>query len=131
MGGRGSSSGTSIKRNKYGSQYHTLFQSGNIKFVEANSRNVESLHETMTKNRVYVRVGSDNIIQILYYDSENKRKKTIDLKHNHNGMKPHVHHGYEHNEYDNEKGATRLTDKERKMVDKVYKLWDNYISNRG
>ena len=33
MGGRGASSGISTKGNKYGSQYHSVYESGNIKFV--------------------------------------------------------------------------------------------------
>ena len=38
MGGRGSSSGMSVKGRKYGSQYHTVLTDGNIKFVEKNDR---------------------------------------------------------------------------------------------
>lgn len=49
MGGRGASSGMSDHGNKYGSQYKALFQSGNIKFVQKNSRTAETLMETMTK----------------------------------------------------------------------------------
>lgn len=41
-------------------------------------------------------------------------------------MKPHVHHGYFHNENDNAKGATRLSDKEKNMVDLVMKEWYNF-----
>lgn len=33
MGGRGASSGMSDEGNKYGSQYHTVLESENIKFV--------------------------------------------------------------------------------------------------
>lgn len=43
MGGRGASSGMSVKGNKYGSQYHAVMKSGNILFVEQNSRDSESL----------------------------------------------------------------------------------------
>ncbi len=41
-------------------------------------------------------------------------------------MKPHTHHGYEHNENDGKKGAANLTTKEKKMVEKVKKIWYNY-----
>ena len=78
MGGRGSSSGMSVKGRKYGSQYHTVLTDRNIKFVQKNDRTSESLMETMTKGRVYVVVGEDDILQIIYLDSENRRKKTID-----------------------------------------------------
>jgi hypothetical protein len=56
MGGRGASSGISKKRNVYGSQFHAVkdsngkaLVSGNVKFIQSNSRDSESLMETMTK----------------------------------------------------------------------------------
>lgn len=135
MGGRGASSGFSVDKrgrlkNPYGSQYHTLMQSGNIKFVEKNERISETLMETMTAGRVYVTVGGSELLQVIYFDTKNKRSKTIDLSHDHNGERPHTHHGYGHNERDGPKGSTRLTDKERRMVDRVRKLWYNHINKR-
>lgn len=127
MGGRGSSSGFSIKGSPYGSQYQTLLESGNVKFVKKNERVSETLMETATKGRVYVTVGGDKLLQVIYFDTENKRNKTIDLSHPHLGQQPHVHHGYEHNENDPPKGYTRLTPKEKRMVARVKKLWYNHI----
>ena len=43
-------------------------------------------------------------------------------------MKPHTHHGYKHNENDVKKGASKLSLKEGKMVEKVNKIWYNYIN---
>lgn len=43
----------------------------------------------------------------------------------HRGMKPHTHHGYNHNENDSQKGAAKLTAEERKMVERVRKIWYN------
>ena len=54
MGGRGASSGISDYGNKYGSQYRTLYQDGNIKFVQKNSRTSETLMETMTQKGGYM-----------------------------------------------------------------------------
>ncbi|WP_295363723.1 hypothetical protein [uncultured Pseudoramibacter sp.] len=134
MGGRGASSGISEKGNKYGSQYNTIrgkdkkpLQVGNIKFVTKNNRQSETLMETMTKGRVYVTVGGDDLLSITYFDDNNKRKKTINLNHAHKGMQPHTHHGYEHNENDSPKGASHLTAKERKMVERVLKIWHNHL----
>jgi len=133
VGGRGSSSGFSVDdfgnpKNKYGSQYHTIFKSGNIKFVTKNRRNSETLMETMTKGRVYVTVGGDELLQVIYFDTKNKRTKTIDLSHPHFGKKPHVHHGYFHNENDSVKGFAKLTPQEKRMVAKITDLWHNYKS---
>lgn len=43
MGGRGSSSGMSVSGKPYGSEYHTVYQSGNIKFVAVNDDKRTSL----------------------------------------------------------------------------------------
>lgn len=83
--------------------------------------------ETMTKGRVYVSINrSGQPSKISYYDTEGKRVKSIDLLHTHRNMKPHVHHGYVHNEDDNEKGATGLTPKEKQLVDLVLTVWHNH-----
>lgn len=128
MGGRGSSSGISDKGKVYGTEYHTIFKSGNIKFVERNEGPATPPMETMTKGRVYVTVGEKGPKFITYYDNQNKRIKQIDLDRYHNGMRPHTHHGYEHNENDGKKGAARPTTEEKKMVDRVKKLWYSYNS---
>lgn len=125
MGGRGASSGTSAKGNAYGSQYHAVYQSGNIKFVTKNARDSETLMETMTRGRVYVHVEGGDIKSIVYFDNDNKRSKQIDLDHVHKGGSPHTHHGYYHNENDSAKGAAKLTTEEVEMVDRVHSLWDN------
>lgn len=130
MGGRGASSGISDKGNPYGSQYKTVLEHENIKFVRANARNSESLFETQTEGRIYVTVGGNDLLRITYFDENNKRSKQIDLDHLHKGTKPHVHHGYNHNENDGAKGATGLLPKEKKMVERVQKIWYNHINKK-
>lgn len=127
MGGRGASSGISDKGRPYGSEYMTLLTSGNVKFVRYNdSASAKTPQETMTKGRVYVTVNAeDKLVSVTYYDVNGKRRKSIDLTHPHNGMELHVHHGYNHKEYDGPKGATNLNEKERKMVERIYKIWQN------
>lgn len=132
MGGRGASSGISDRKNPYGSQYHTVFKTGNVKFVEArHGKSTEPLLETMTRGRVYVRVAGKDLQQIIYFDNQNHRAKTIDLDHKHKGMNEHVHHGYYHIENEKSKKlATHPDVFESRMIDKVRKSWDNYLKNR-
>lgn len=130
MGGRGASSGISDKGKKYGSQYRTILQDGNIKFVSKNDRISESLMETMTPRRVYVAVGENDLLSITYFDSTNKRIKVIDLDYPHKGIYPHTHHGYLHNEFDGPKGAANLTSDEKKMVERIKKTWYNYLNSK-
>ena len=135
MGGRGAASGVSNKGRKYGTEYTSLYQSGNIKFVRYNdSKSAKTPQETMTKGRVYVTVNSKNEPKaITYYDKHNKRYKQVDLSGNSHiidgeRVLPHTHHGYNHNENDDKNGAAKLTTEEKSMVDKVKSLWYNYIS---
>lgn len=130
MGGRGSSSGVSDKGKPYGTEYETLYQSGNIKFVRYKNGAATTPAETMTNGRVYVTVNArDKIKSITYYDKHNKHFKQIDIGHEHkvNGEKkdPHTHKGYIHDE----KGTYDVSPKERKMIDRVKKAW-YYHSNR-
>lgn len=126
MGGRGSASGLSSKGRPYGSEYETLAAAGNIKFVQRKDGSATAPLETRTRGRVYVTINSAGGLKFIsYYDNEKKRSKTIDLEKPHEGIKPHVHHGYEHNENDGPKGATGLSEKERRMVEKVTDLWHN------
>ncbi|MCM1570197.1 MAG: hypothetical protein NC081_12255 [Roseburia sp.] len=131
MGGRGVSSGMSDKGKRYGSEYATVYQTGNIKFVVAKEGSIKAPMETMTNGRIYVTLGSDNEPKhITYYDKHVKRKKQIDLTHAHfiNGIptKPHTHKGYFHNE----KGDYILSGKEIKMIDRIMKTWHNRRSKK-
>ncbi len=126
MGGRGAASGMSVTGKPYGSEYKTLLKAGNVKFVRRIGDSASAPLETMTKRRVYATVNAaDEVKYISYYDTENKRTKTIDLDKPHKGVTPHVHHGYNHNENDGPKGATGLSTKEREMVDFILKTWYN------
>ena len=130
MGGRGSSSGVSVRGKIYGSEYKSLLTYGNIKYVVPVEGNAKAPMETMTNNRVYVtldRFGEPTYVS--YYDKDNKKRKQIDLQHLHAGMQPHVHHGYEHNENDTIKGAAKLTTKEKQLVSSIQSVWKEKKGN--
>ena len=98
----------------------------NIKFVEPTeaNNNEEQLMETMTRGRVYVLVYDGHPKSIVYFDNENKRKKQIDLDDRH-GPGGHVHRGYYHDEYSPKGKPTGLLQKEREMVERVFRVWEN------
>lgn len=126
MGGRGASSGTSENGNPYGSQYHVLYQSGNIKFVSKNERESETLMETMTAGRVYAVIGGDEVTSIIYFDKNNKRAKEIDLTPpEHNGLLPPYAQGLLSPGVRQGRDELNLTPKEAKMVERVLRTWDN------
>lgn len=123
MGGRGASSGISVKGKKYGTEYSTVLKIGNIKFIVQNDKkSVKVPMETMTSGRVYAVVNyNKDIASIVYFDKTYKKERQIDLRHHHNGMKPHTHIGYVHDEF----GTRGLLPKEKRMVDRVIRIWNN------
>lgn len=126
MGSRGASSGISNKGKKYGTEYHSVLTEGNIKFIKINEGSVKAPMETMTNGRVYVTLDNDDMPKyITYFDDNNKRKKQIDLTRPHMGVVPHTHNGYEHSENDGKKQFSKPTTKEKAMIDRVYKIWNN------
>lgn len=131
MGGRGASSGISKSGKVYGTEYTTLYQAGNIKFVKLNSGNATPPMETMTKGRVYALVNDKNDVKsIIYYDKHNKRYKQIDLDHSHKidnkWISPHTHYGYFHDE----NGTKKLTPNQKKIVDRIVKTWYNKLGKK-
>ena len=86
-------------------------------------KNATAPRETMTRGRVYVTVENDEktLLHITYFDNDLKRKKQIDLAHDHKGIMSHTHVGYDHDE-----GGTRgVNEKEKLVIDKVLKAWKN------
>lgn len=115
------------KGKSYGTEFSTLMRASNIKFVRYNdAKSAKTPMETMTKGRVYTTVNDANkITSITYYDEQGKRKKQIDLLHEHNGkIKGHVHKGYFHDEY----GTSNPTPKEKKLIEFVKKTWLNSLN---
>ena len=122
MGGRGASSGMSAQGNAYGTQYHTLYQDGDVKYITKNARESEPLMETMTKGRIYATIKGNEVKAVTFFDDDNKRnvllekdKKTGDW---------HAHRGYFHNEYGG-KAHDDLTPRENAILDDIIKKWNN------
>lgn len=123
MGGRGASSGLADNGKRYGTEYKTIAQFGNIKVVKPNDGGAKSPMETMTPGRVYATLDKFNDIKyISFYDSEMERDKQIDVKgKKHDGALPHTHNGYEHDEYGTYPG---MSAKDGKMVERILTAWD-------
>ena len=127
MGGRGASSGMSHDKNgkpqnKYGSQYHTVNEVENIKFVSKNKRNSEPLMETMTKGRIYVEVGGNDLLRIIQFGENNKRNHVIERDKRTGEW--HAHNGYFHTE-NSTKHHDDLNDADKKLLAKVQRIWYN------
>jgi len=123
MGGRGSSSGISKKGNAYGTQYHTLFQDGDVKYITKNGRQSEPLMETMTKGRIYATVNGNEVKAVTFFDDDNKRNVLLEKDENTGTW--HAHRGYYHNEYGNN-AHDNLTPRENAILDNIIKKWNNH-----
>ena len=133
MGGRGASSGIAKNGKKYGTEYRTVLQDGDIKFVKKNEGLATAPMETMTQGRIYVTVNAqDKLKNITLYDEDGKRSSQIDLGghyHRVEGKKRyvHAHFGYEHEE----RGGTKnITSKEWQLIRRVKKAWYNKPDRR-
>lgn len=132
FGGRGASSGRTYfykgEWHVYGSEYHTILKESNIKFVVGKNDSATAPRETKTEGRIYVTVNKKNELKyITFYDKSGKKSKQVDLSGNAhiiNGKKtlPHTHRGYNHEDVRN------VTASEKAMVEKVKRIWNNYLS---
>ena len=137
MGGRGAASGA--RRTKdgkvlpYGSEYRTVLQSGNIKFVSTVKGNATAPMETTTKGRIYVTLDYKNEPKFIStFDDSGRRIKQIDLSgspHRINGelvYPPHVHMGYEHGE----NGSRKTNPDENGLIERVNLIWKQFMASR-
>ena len=129
MGGRGASSGSykwKGEEHTYGDEYETLYEYRNIKFIKVKSGSATAPMETRMQGRVYVTINYNGSIKsITYFTGSGYRHKQVDLDHPHtvdgSKIQPHSHLGYTHEEY----GTRKLSKKEKKMIAKVVKIWNN------
>lgn len=124
MGGRGASSGLSAKGKPYGSQYRSVLESGDFKFVTKNTRESETLMETMTPGRVYVEVGGNDLLRIVFFDKDNKRNHVIERDKRTDEW--HTHNGYLHAEYGTAQHEP-LSDDDKRTLAEVKRLWYKHI----
>ncbi|MDO5734710.1 MAG: hypothetical protein Q4P08_06245 [Eubacteriales bacterium] len=124
--------GISDKGHIYGTEYGSVHQHEDIKFVKYNfSSNAKAPLETMTKGRIYATLDAKNNVKyITFYDRNNMKFKQIDVSGkphyiDEKKVLPHVHVGYIHDEHD----TRTLNRQEQKTVDRVLKIW-NAINDR-
>lgn len=132
--GRGASKAG--KRAPYGTEFHSVYHYGRIKFVKPNSGSTTAPMYTKTKGRIYATLDdNDEVKYITTYGKTWKvlnegynRTSQIDLSgpsHIVNGVElkpPHTHYGYRHEE----NGTAKPTAAERKIIDKVLTEWYNH-----
>ena len=132
MGGRGASSGLALYRDRtgkfveYGTEYKTVFQIENIKFVQMRNPNdsVRVPEETRTKGRIYVTIGKRGEIKcVTRYDKDGRKCLQIDLTHAHMSggvrIQPHSHDTYNHAE------GRSLNKTEECLLKHILNTWRN------
>ena len=100
----------------------------NVKFVSKNSRQSETLMETMTPGRIYAVAGGNDINEIMLFDNQNKRNKVLE-RDKRTGVW-HVHYGYEHGEYGHNLHEP-LSEADQRMIDRSLTIWKNRNRTSG
>ena len=131
--GRGSSKAANGRSGApYGSEFKTLHEFSNIKYVTPTSGTLTAPMFTQTQGRVYATIDDHNDVKyITYYDKALNRYKQADIKgrkHIINGKPrlPHVHYGYYHDEH----GTFKPTKKEQRLIEKIVTEWYNFNSRK-
>lgn len=138
MGGRGaaSPSGRYGKNGEriYGTEYRSVWEYGNVKFIKTNfgreSTPLETQLDKIRKpnGRVYVIIDRKNRPHSIsfYNDETGERTKTIDFSgHTHKNPdgsivgRNHVHNGYVHDE----NGSRAMSQEERQYTVEILRLW--------
>lgn len=69
----------------------TLNSNSNVKIIVQDTNNVKAPEFSHTPGRVYAVVKDGVLKHLAYYDKNHKQEVSIDLAHEHNGVKPHRH----------------------------------------
>ncbi|MBE5779394.1 MAG: hypothetical protein E7331_08710 [Clostridiales bacterium] len=85
---------------KGGQQYQSIGMSGEVKVLIQTKGGVKAPEFSHTPNRVYAVVQDGKLKHIAYYDDKHKQAVSIDLLHEHKGVKPHRHEYMSHNKND-------------------------------
>lgn len=83
-----------------GQQYQSIGMSGEVKVLLQTKGSVKAPEFSHTPNRVYAIVQDGKLKHIAYYDDKHKQAVSIDLLHEHKGVKPHRHEYMSHNKND-------------------------------
>lgn len=68
-----------------------LSSDSNVKVIIQDSNNVKAPEYSHTENRIYAVVKNGELKHLAYYDESHKQSVSIDLSHEHKGVKPHRH----------------------------------------
>lgn len=95
-----------------------LSDNPNIKVIVQDSSNVKAPEYSHTPGRIYAVVKDGMLKHLAYYDENHKQAISIDLAHEHKGVKPHRHVYMNHEK--NSPGVPP-TAAEQALIDKIKK----------
>lgn len=124
MGSRGAF--VNVDRNDFsfveGGQHYkslgVLSSNPNVKIIIQDSNAVKAPEYSHTAGRIYAVVKNGELKHLAYYDENHKQAVSIDLAHEHKGVKPHRHVYLSHNK--NDPGVPPTTS-ESELINKIKK----------
>ncbi|MGN0554154.1 MAG: hypothetical protein ACI4I1_12280 [Oscillospiraceae bacterium] len=90
-----------------------------LRFNQRIPNNVKAPEYSHTPGRIYAVVKEGILKHLAYYDENHNQTVSIDLAHEHNGVKPHRHVYLQHNKND---PGVPPTDAELKLIKKEFNL---------
>lgn len=83
-----------------GQVYQSIGMFGKVKVLIQTKGSVKAPEFSHTPNRIYAIVQDGRLKHVAYYDGKHKQAVSIDLLHEHKGIKPHRHEYMSHNRND-------------------------------
>ena len=80
-----------------GQRYQSIGMLGKVKVLIQTKGSVKAPEFSHTPNRVYAVAQDGKLKHIAYYDDKHKQAVSIDLLHEHKGVRPHRHEYMNHN----------------------------------
>ena len=104
-----------------GQHYHSigeLSSDPNVKIIIQDSKSVKAPEYSHTPGRIYAVVKDGVLKHLAYYDQKHHQAVSVDLAHDHKGVRPHRHEYLRHNKND---PGVPPTPAERELIRKIKK----------
>lgn len=98
-----------------GQTFNSIGEVDGVKvLVRADGYSVKAPEYSHTENRIYAIVQGDRLKHLTFYDDDHKQTVSIDLSHEHRGVKPHKHYNLDHTD-----DGIPINESELKLINKV------------
>ena len=102
-----------------GQTYKSVGEVDGIKVLVRTSGSVKAPEFSHTRNRVYAIIQNGALKHLAFYDENHRQSVSIDLMHEHYGIKPHKHLYLNHTDT-----GIPISSEEQAMIDKIRRRYN-------